>query len=380
MSRTAQFSAAYLFLLLPSTLFSALGQPPAQTDASNIGIGGLLHDCTFAGPVKSIRIETIWNESGRRSNHSEETASCTFTWNGSPLKLHFQERGENSQYFVSRYDSQDREIELDMFGDEDRNNPTRHITKWDRSGRMIETQDFDSGGPVGDRTIYHYSSNGDIIKESSYDDAGHLTSEITRAFDSHHHLISAESLGAELAAVSKQIYSYNTRGQKTEEVFLSDTNAERHVFTYRQDGRLSSAETIVQNPPPGASAYGLCSDCGPYPGKTLFYYNRKGLLEEEQTIQPPDRIVKLSRYRYDTHGRRTQEWVYEAHASSKTPPIATLKVNGRSVSFTRTNGLPTAVYTYDAHGNWIKAVITESSSASSRSESPEILRRKIVYY
>lgn len=106
------------------------------------------------------------------------------------------------------------------------------------------------------------------------------------------------------------------------------------------------------------------------------------MITEQRDFRSSDVLVKLSRYEYDKRGHHTKEWVYELRPESTGHGRFKVDVDGREFMFDRTNGLPSTVYTYDSHGNWVKAVVTrisEDGTESSRRVT-ERTYRKVEYY
>lgn len=360
-----------------------------QKVASTAGSEASPVDCTFLGFAKSIRVERVAVAGDEQESGRKPTAFCTFARNGSELDAsYFSDEGEDgrhAQHFRNFYDAQGQQREIDIFDDEDFKHSTRHVlSKRDAKGRVTESEDFDPDGTLNQRTVYRFNSSGDIGKEVSYGDTGQVEETTVRHFDSFHHVLREESSDVSTGRATETTYWYNGRGQEVKKLFRSPENSVLYLSTYDGEGRLSAFQTIVGNPPPAElpSTYGLCSDCGEFSGKTIYRYDRKGLLSELQVIQPPDRIVQLRRCEYDEHGYRTRDWTYQVDVQPKAAPIVTLSVDGRTVSFGRTNGLPLTSYTYDAHENWIKAVVTvlASDRLDSKRRVSEVLVRTITYY
>jgi hypothetical protein len=112
-----------------------------------------------------------------------------------------------------------------------------------------------------------------------------------------------------------------------------------------------------------------------------YSYWPSGLIKEEWQLDEKGLPTKYSWYAYDKHKRYTQEWIYTP-AVKGNPENLVLVVDGQLRGFGHTNGLPIVTYTYDAHGNWVKAIETRLSSPgdpSSKRELTSILYRQIEY-
>jgi hypothetical protein len=197
-------------------------------------------------------------------------------------------------------------------------------------------------------------------------------------------VILEEDLGVNPEPVSKRIFHYNDQGQLLEEIFNWQNSPARYVYEYNKSGRPRSIETITGSIPASTEdVYGRCGDCGVFPGKTTYRYNDDGLLTEERVIQPGNQLIRLSEYAYDGHRHHTREWIYSADPSGKSARDVRLHIDGEDLLFDATNGLRSISYTYDSHGNWIKATETRLSSdrdLNSKRIVDSITSRAIEYY
>jgi hypothetical protein len=348
--------AALLGLILP--ILAGARQIVLATGA-RAGLADNQHDCSFQGHVRRIRIEHSGiGKDGRESKHELRT-SCSFDRRGHQLEdLEYRDQGQYGTAvtrWVFFYDSHGRRIEGDVSDtDEDSKHPRRFLTKYDSKGRESEEVSVDPDGSIDSRVVKEYDSRGDIAKEITYESDGKPSGVTIRHYDAGHHVIE-EDLGTNPEAVSKRIFRYNDKGQRIEDSFEWEGAPARQVYEYDERGRLRSFETITGAiPAPIGNVYGLCGDCGLFPGKTTYRYNDEGLLTEERVIQPGNKLIRLSEYAYDSHGRHTRAWVYSSDPSGT--------YSREDLLFDRSNGLRSTSYTYDSHGNWVKAVETRLSS------------------
>ena len=364
------------------------GQEIMLATGAYAGLASNQNDCSFEGHVRSIRIYTSDIDTNGRESALKLSARCIFDAKGRTSESwQYADEGEHGQRierFVSIYDAQGHEIETDIFDmKDDPKRPDRSLTTFDPKGRAVETRSFDSDGELDGRTVFEFDNRGDAIKETLDDPSGQAKSITTRQYDANHHVLSEESSDKSNGRAWKTAYRYSDQGKVIEEIVQSPEGSARYLSTYDQKGRLSSTETITEKEfTPGlGNEYGLCGDCGVFPGKTMFRYNEKGLIIEEQAIQPPDHLVRLSRYKYDQHGHHTEEWVYQANSSDPQSQKIEVRVDGRDVSFGWTNDLPVTVYRYDARGNWIRAEVTRTpfGVASSDPRTRSVTYRFIDY-
>jgi hypothetical protein len=375
--------AALLGLILP--VLAGASQVVLAT-GPRAGLADNQQDCSFQGHVRRIRIEHSGiGKDGRESKHELRT-SCSFDRHGHQLEdLEYHDQGQYGTAvtrWVFFYDSHGRRIEGDTFDTgEDSKHPRRFLTKYDFNGRESEEVSVDPDGGIDSRVVKEYDSRGDAVKETTYESDGKPSGVTIRHYDRAHHIIREEDLGVNHSGVnpgpaSKRSFRYNDKGQRIEDSFEWEGAPARQIYEYDERGRLRSSETITGAiPAPTGNSYGLCGDCGLFPGKTTYRYNDEGLLTEERVIQPGNKLIRLSEYAYDSHGRHTREWVYSSDPSGTYPR--------KDLLFDRTNGLRSTSYTDDSHGNWIKAVETHlSSDRDSNSDRiiDSITYRKIEYY
>ncbi len=352
-------------LILPTLL---AGQQITLTTGGRAGLARNQEDCSFQGPVRSIRIEHSEILEDGSEGKRELDANCTFDRKGQALDgVAYQDHGPygttvNRWRYV--YDSHGRTVETDIFDvAEGTKHPRRYLVKYDSKGREWETRSLDSDGSIDLRVVTEYDSRGDTERETTYGFDDKIASVSTRHYDAAHHIVQEESRNVNPESESKKIFRYNSNGQQIEEIFDSEDKPARYGTTYDERGRPRSIETITG--PISTTAgndYGLCNDCGVFPGKRTFRYNDDGLLIEERVIQPGNNLIRLSQYAYDSHGHHTQEWVYSLDPLSKYARNVRVRVDGEDLLFDGTNGLPSISYTYDSRGNWIKAVQTALSS------------------
>ncbi len=351
------------------------GETITLASGAYAGLASNQNDCSVVGRVRSIQIYNSDVDANGRQSVRKLSARCIFDAKGRSSEFWQYadegEYGQRIQRFVWIYDAQGHEIETDIFDmKNDPKRPNRSLVKFDTKGRAVETRSFDSDGELNGRTVFEFDTHGDAIKETSYGSNGQGESITMRQYDASHHVLSEESSDKSNGRAWKTSYRYNEQGKVIEEIAHSPEGKVRYVSTYDKQGRLSSTETITEKAPsaPLGNLYGLCDDCGVFPGKSIFRYDEKGLIVEEQMIQPSDHLVRLGRYKYDKHGHHTKEWVYQSNSSDLHPQKSEVRVDGRDVSFGWTNGLPVTAYSYDSRGNWIKAVVKRGSSDDSNSE------------
>jgi hypothetical protein len=112
-----------------------------------------------------------------------------------------------------------------------------------------------------------------------------------------------------------------------------------------------------------------------------YSYWPSGLIKEEWQLDEHGLPTKYSWYDYDEHKHYTQEWTYTPALKDRPENFVHL-VDGHLRAFGETNGLPVITYTYDAHGNWVKATETRRSSPAdpgSEREVTSIIYRQIEY-
>jgi hypothetical protein len=159
---------------------------------------------------------------------------------------------------------------------------------------------------------------------------------------------------------------------------------EHWIWTYDALGRMTSSQTVVSDPAKDQHVYGRCGDCGLSSGTTIYRYDEKNRITEEQTFEPGDKLVDLNRYSYDEQGNRTRQWSYQfdpTQEGQQKKPLIPLTVNGIEYSATWTNGLPTTTFTYDDWGNWIKEVsVRQTGPSGARDQTTSVRYRLIEYY
>ena len=349
------------------------GETITLASGAYAGLASNQNDCSVVGRVRSIQIYNSDVDANGRQSVRKLSARCIFDAKGRTSEFWQYadegEYGQRIQRFVWIYDAQGHEIENEIFDmKDDPKRPDRSLVTFDTKGRPVETRSFDSDGELNGRTVFEFDDHGDAIKETSYDSNGQGESITMRRYDASHHVLSEESSDKSNGRAWKTSYRYNDQGKVIEEIAHLPEGSARYLSTYDQKGRLSSRETITDKElTPGlGNEYGLCDDCGVFPGKSIFRYDEKGLIIEEQMIQPPDHLVRLSRYKYDKHGHHTEEWVYQANSSDLHPKKIEVQVDGKNVSFGWTNGLSVTAYSYDSRGNWIKAEVSDAAKSEPR--------------
>ena len=373
-----------IFVSALALLFSTLLVPRlASGDTVVIPPPGLEpnpSDCSFTGQVKAVRIETARVNPDGSEGARTLSRRCSFDRQAHSLKVWSY---PDEQLFTSIYDAQGHNIESDIANLSHPRHTYRHVVTFDAHGRAIESKSFEPDGTLNYHTVYTFDARGDLIKETSYDDSGHPANTTVSVYDSGHHLLSAKFSGRNGGVFSADFFRYDQAGRVIERTIRSPAGTTLYRFSYEQQGRVQSVETIPQNPAPPESAnlYGICGDCGPFPGRTITHYDDRGRILEIQVIQPPDKLIQLSRYAYDAQGHHTEDWTYYQNPSQDHPLAITLQLDGKNVSFDRSNGLPSTTYTYDSHGNWIKAVVTTISSAEPNARRiSAVTHRSLKYY
>jgi hypothetical protein len=349
----------------------------------------------FRGHVKSVRVEEGAIDGGRRTL----IGRYAFDRHGRLLEDahgHVSDvSSDRIQYQVFRYlyDSHERDYEVDTFDVDSlqkRERPIdlhRHTYKFDSQGRCSEEQDVDSDGESDGRTTYEYESQKDSIRETTYTSEGRVFSIQDRKYSPDHRLLFEK--GSENRSDQDSLdyqwsraYRYDAQGNQTDMFSYQQSALEAHwIWTYDERRRLTSSQLIVADPAKDQHAYGFCGDCGLSSGRTICNYDSNDRITEERVFQPDDKLVRLNSYKYDDHGNRTREWVYEFGPSGVNQQKTTLKLDGTEYVATWSNGLPTSTFSYDSHGNWIKKVSSSRTAApDAKAQITSITYRVIEYY
>ena len=353
----------WLGLALPVLL---TGQQIRLTTGPWGGLAENEQDCSVQGRVQSIRITRSEIEDDGHQGARQATAKCIFDRKGRIFdywQYSDYGNGKHTQRTLSLFDSRNRPVEVDDFDmNKDPKRPQRLLVKWDAKDRELETRSIDSDGSVNYWVSVEYDSQKDTVKQTHHDGStGKIRSTTIRQYDTSHHLIHEEIRNINPDTESKETFRNNDAGQRIE-AFYGEGESARYIYAYDEHGRLSSETVTGPIPTRTGNAHGFCGDCGAFLGKTTYRYDDNGLITEERTIQPGNILVGLSRYAYDGHGNHTRLWVYRANPSDKRPSKFRAQVDGEDLLFNWTNGLRSISYTYDSHGNWIKAVETQLSS------------------
>lgn len=318
--------------------------------------------------VRVVRIEAaVFGDDGQeirrapirtclKSKSNKEEWVFTLDEDGSVLK---RERN------VTRLGDHGRVIEYAVYTWADgKMSSTRYETTYDSQGRVLQTQTVDEEGSA-DTLQYVLDERGDPVVTTNIDSEGEINYVTRSRYDDKHHLLFERTDGEGGDTTS---FKYDDRGRLIERI--SGRSETRTVFRYEYDeeGRPISYRQIYGSSPERTWTGGYSY----WPG---------GLIKEEWQLHQQGLPTKYSSYAYDDYKHYRQEWIY-TRALKDEPENFVLIVDGHVRTFGQSNGLPVITYTYDAHGNWVKAIETRLSSPAhpgSEREVTSIIYRQIEY-
>jgi YD repeat-containing protein len=369
--------AAVKVLLLLSALPFGLFATSSVVIRSGPPYAGIIHpeeDCNFKNKmIAAIRIEkAILNEDGKEIGRAV-VGSCSKT--GSTEEYWFytlDERGKvtDTRQDSTRQDNRGRIVEIiTRTWDDGRESVERYHTTYDSDGRLLEGRRIESDGETH-TSRYTYEDGGNMVVSTEFNKDGKVESVSTSRYNDQHHLLAeTRDKGTETR------YKYDVRGRLVEEVWRVGGSRSTYLYTYDEQGRPLSKRLLVGPSQQNAWVGG-------------FSYWSNGLIKDEwlfrspasqSSFDPPG--LTLESYAYDEHDRLTQEWVYR-QTREGLPQRFLVPVDGRLEIFGSSNGLRSFAYTYDSHGNWIKAVETQLSDPdepASEREVAAITYRQIGY-
>jgi YD repeat-containing protein len=257
---------------------------------------------------------------------------------------------------VTRLDDHRREIEYLVYTWADRKMFTaRYETTYDSQGRILQTRTVDEEG-LANIVRYSLDERGDPVVATHIDSDGEIDYVTRSRYDGEHHLLSERTGGN--GPGDTTYLKYDDRGRLIERI--SGQGEARTVlrYTYDEEGRPISYLHVIGSSPERTWTGG-------------YSYWPSGLIKEAWTLDEHGVPTKYSSYAYDERKHHRQEWVY-TRAVNDRPENFVVLVDGHLTAFGETNGLPLITYTYDAHGNWVKAIETRLSSPSDPSSEREV--------
>lgn len=242
---------------------------------------------------------------------------------------------------------------------------TRYETTYDSQGRVLQIRTIDEEG-LANTVQYGLDERGDPVVTTTLNSDGSIDYVTRSRYDDEHHLL-CESTDFH-GQGDTTCFKYDDRGRLIERSSGQGETKTVLRYVYDEEGRPISYR----------------QNYGPSPERTWtggYSYWPSGLIKEEWQLDEQGLPTKYSSYAYDEHKHYTQEWIYTRDLKDE-PENFVVLVDGHLRGFRNSNGLPTIAYTYDAHGNWVKAIETRLSSPAdpgSEREVTSIIYRQIEY-
>jgi YD repeat-containing protein len=332
-------------------------------------------DCHFEDKtVQAIRIErAILDDDGKETGRAV-VGSCSKTKLTEDYWTYtLDERGkvQSKQNTTVRFDDRGQFIEQAnrTWGDDGQEDLMQFQTTYDPQGRPSVERTIDDSGAHAVR--YTYNDVGDQVTVTRFDQDGKVESVDTLRYDDEHHLI--EKIPQDGVATS---YRYDAQGQLSEEIFHSGGGEQNAVvYAYDAQGRQLSKRSLA------GPARAVVTING-------FSYWPNGLIKGEWLLRPTTAPpsydppgLTFEHWAYDEHNHLAEEWAY-SQTRDELPKRFVVLVDDQLETFGTSNGLRSYAYTYDSHGNWVKAVETQLSDnddPGSGREVTAITYRQIAY-
>ena len=287
-------------------------------------------------------------------------------------RVSFNQDGTEEDRSVIRYDSEGR-----IIGYGNAKKDRYHSTiEYDRKGNPVEARMYE-GDAIQTREVYSYDEKGQKIEESRFADGGADHQRLT--------------------------YAYNAAGQLTEKTaYYGGTVRDKHLKTYDGSGNLVKEASVN---------YGLSGqdwtveysydksgreveryvDTAILWSKVQTAYDAKGRVAQRTTFmeykQPnvmqshapkPGRVV----FRYNDRGQVLEEAVYEPDSALASKTGFTYDNAGKLIEEAHVSsnvpGNWKVSYEYDSHGNWVRKATPHTDHTGRQYISVE--HRTITYY
>jgi YD repeat-containing protein len=361
-----------LLAALPFGLF-ATSEVVIRSGPAYDGIIRPEEDCNFKDKtIAAIRIEkAILNDDGKEIGRAV-VRSCSKTKSIEEYWVYtLDEHGkvQDKRKDSTRQDDRGRIVETTTHTwDDGQESIERYQMTYDSEDRLLEERMTANDGET--RTSRHtYDDRGDTVV-TNIGENGTVESITKFRYDDQHHLLARTSdKGPETHC------KYDLQRRLVEETSGVGESRSTYLYTYDEQGRPLSKRLLVGSSQQSTWVNG-------------FSYWPNGLIKEEWLFRPPPSQPGLDppgltfqSYAYDEHDHLTQEWVYRQTREDSAKKFL-IPVDNRLETFGASNGLPLFTYTYDSHGNWIKAVETQVSEAdepASEREVTAITYRQIEY-
>jgi antitoxin component YwqK of YwqJK toxin-antitoxin module len=206
---------------------------PLQTRASDAEAAGL------TGRVKTVRIEkaTFSKKGGRWFEVPRQFVSTTrYNEKGDMTEEAFyQPNGLLAVRVVYTYDPQGRHAEEAAFRGE-ASRPSRLVYHHDESGQLIEKVVYNADGTFDWKVHYTYDGQGNKKEVAVFPADGSLSTKRVYLYDGDGNEIE-EAVYSGNALVSKGVFSYDEKGNRTQETFSlpKGTVSARYVYAYAFD-------------------------------------------------------------------------------------------------------------------------------------------------
>lgn len=314
-------------------------------------------DCTLKDKtIKAIRIETaIFDDDGKEIRRAllgtcSKTEFAEENW---IYSLDDDGRVRKREKDTTQIDDNGRIIEAARHTwteqskeETDGEEFVRYQNTYDPAGRPLDFRIIDTDGSAHTwrNTL---DDRGDAVVVTSIDSDGEIESVDRYQFDDQHHPISESTNNGPV----DHRYRYDPRGRLMEEITGDGENRNTVLYTYDEAGRQLSKSTFA----------------GPSPRRPSwqdgFSYWPNGYIKEEWRLNWQGAATSFESYAYDGHDHLTQNWVYNPGRNDQPQKFLAI-VDGHIQTFGGSNGLLLITYTYDSHGNWVKAVESKLSVAS----------------
>jgi hypothetical protein len=153
------------------------------------------------------------------------------------------------------------------------------------SFKEIHTKVEDGKEVTVDVLFQKFDSNGEVIEEINYDKLGKVKTSQKYIYNKTGDKIEEHSIGDDGKVKKKKVFKYNAKGDRTEELEydLSGKLTEKTIFSYNANGDKISA--VKMN-----------ADDNSVIKKTLFVYDKKGMVIQERVVDNAGKLIEEKRY------------------------------------------------------------------------------------
>ena len=290
MNRTISFIGIFLLLFLAS--FSNMNgnlTKAGHNDLEGLNLKGRIHnmcECLFDGDVKSDKIfktsevakktdSTWFDKKGNKLSEKIYSATgkiitewnYTYDENENLTQFTYLIKGKQRQRDVYKYDSAGRVAEWDRYKgldslfekdtykydadghqneeDVEEHYPVKQYLKrffdFDNAGNKTKEREFCLGRSEIDKNTWKYDEEGRVIEEDEYSSFDAVKTKVVYAYKGEH-LVEKRIQLEDGTVTSREVYTYNAKGEKAAVDMYNNLGKLYHYYTYSYDLKGSIKE------------------------------------------------------------------------------------------------------------------------------------------